>query len=162
MGLSEEAYRRHHDEIERYLLQRFGDPHDAEELTQAVFAEAVERLPTLEEPPRSLLAWLYTVAERRFIDEIRRRTRRRKRLHLLYRDEAVETSYAEGIAVAIGRALAALPAAQRTVVVGRLLDDLPFSEIGSELGISEAAAKMRFMRALAAVREQLEREGITP
>lgn len=162
MGLSEVAYRRHRDDIQRYLLRRFGDWHDAEELTQAVFAEAVERLPALEQPPNSLLAWLYTVAERRFIDEIRRRSRRRERLHLFYRDEAVEVDYGQGVAEAIGRALAALPAQQRTVVVDRLLDDRPFSAIGAALGISEGAAKMRFTRALNTMREQLAREGIEP
>lgn len=161
--LVEEAFRRHHAEVENYLLRRLGNRDEAEELTQAVFVEAVERLPRLESPPDSMLAWLYTVAHRRFVDEIRRRTRRRRRAHLFYRDEKVEDSaYGELAAKALGAALAAVSDEQREIVIARLFDDKPFAEIAAACGISEAAAKMRFTRALALVRERLANEGLAP
>jgi RNA polymerase sigma-70 factor (ECF subfamily) len=157
-----EAFRRHQAQVESYLFRRLGDRGEAEELTQAVFVEAVERLPRLESPPDSILAWLYTVAHRRFVDEIRRRTRRRRRAHLFYREETVEDVYGERLWKSLAAALATVPEEQREIVVARLFDDRPFAEIAAALGISEAAAKMRFARALALVRDRLADEGFTP
>ncbi len=159
----EAAYRRHRGDVYRYLLRQTGSADDAEELTQAVFAEAAAALPRLEREPESVIAWLYTVAERRFIDEIRRRTRRRQHVHLLHEAEAVEQSeYGAETAKALRRAIASLPADQRSVVVMRLLDDRPFAEIAAELHTTEAACKMRFARGLAAIRAKLAAEGIAP
>ena len=44
----------------------------------------------------------------------------------------------------------------------KLLRGVRFAEIAEKLGLSEAAAKMRFVRALEALRAELEREGVTP
>jgi DNA-directed RNA polymerase specialized sigma24 family protein len=51
---------------------------------------------------------------------------------------------------------------ERGVIVMRLLHGCPFQEIACALGISEAAAKMRFQRALAVLRRNLEQQGIAP
>ena len=42
----------------------------------------------------------------------------------------------------------------------KLLEGRPFAEIARTIGTSEAAAKMRYSRALAALRVYLEAEGI--
>ena len=44
----------------------------------------------------------------------------------------------------------------------KLLEGCSFAEIAGLVGTSEAAAKMRFQRGLAAVRRDLERQGIQP
>jgi DNA-directed RNA polymerase specialized sigma24 family protein len=44
----------------------------------------------------------------------------------------------------------------------RLLHGCPFREIACALGISEAAAKMRFQRALVVLRRSLEQQGVAP
>jgi RNA polymerase sigma-70 factor (ECF subfamily) len=53
------------------------------------------------------------------------------------------------------RALAGLPPRLRSVIVLRDVYDLPHSAIATELGISEAAAKVRLHRARLRLREQL-------
>ena len=73
-GLAELAFRRHHAQIYRYLRRRTGDPYRAEDLAQEVFADAAVAL-SRGERPSSMLAWLYTIAQRRFADEARRRSR---------------------------------------------------------------------------------------
>jgi RNA polymerase sigma-70 factor (ECF subfamily) len=55
----------------------------------------------------------------------------------------------------IGAALAGLPLKLRQVIVLRDIYDLPHSTIASELGISEAAAKVRLHRARRRLREAL-------
>ena len=67
-GSAEAAFRRHYGDVYRYLRRRTGDHHEAEELTQRVFADAAASLDGAETP----LAWLYTVARRRFADQARR------------------------------------------------------------------------------------------
>ena len=48
------------------------------------------------------------------------------------------------------------------MVVLKLLRGMTFAEIGAEVGLTEAAAKMRFRRALEALREELTERGIEP
>src|SRR3954467_7659557 len=67
--VAERAFRRHYGQVYRYLRRRTGDHHRAEDLAQQVFVDAVIALRETESPT---LAWLYTVAQRRFADEIRR------------------------------------------------------------------------------------------
>ena len=52
-------------------------------------------------------------------------------------------------------ALAALPAPDREVLVLRYLEELSAREVGAVLGIAEAAAKKRALRALRRLRELL-------
>src|SRR5256885_9237332 len=69
---SERAFRRHYAEIYRYVRRRTYDEHQAEELTQQVFADAAASLRCDGRPP---IAWLYAVAKRRFADAPRRDAR---------------------------------------------------------------------------------------
>jgi RNA polymerase sigma factor (sigma-70 family) len=157
-GVAESAFRRHYGDVYRFVRRRTRDHHRAEELTQQVFADASA---SLRESSSPALAWLYTVAQRRFADEARRS--RRERIGSAAEDgESSLAEYGQGVADALRRALARLPEAQRQLVVLRLLRGARFAEIGTLLGISEDAAKMRFVRALQAVRAELELEGIEP
>jgi len=70
--LAEQAFRQHYGQVYRFLRRKTGSHHEAEELVQRVFADAAAAL-SKKNPPESLLAWLYAVAERRFVDELRRR-----------------------------------------------------------------------------------------
>jgi RNA polymerase sigma factor (sigma-70 family) len=151
----ERAFKAHYGQVYRYLRRRTHDSDRAEDLAQQVFADAAEALPDFGPDAPSPLAWLYTVAHRRFVDEARRRAR----------EADVEAApapreYGEDLTGLLGTAFARLPEEQRTVLTMKLLRGAWFGEIAALLGIGEGAAKMRFARALAAVREELEREGV--
>jgi RNA polymerase sigma-70 factor (ECF subfamily) len=156
------AFRRHHDDVYRYLLRRTGSHLDAEELTQRVYLDAASAL--RRERPRSILAWLYAVAERRFIDEVRRRSRTQRADMPDIADPRQEAALTYGplTVQAISRALRRLSDDDRRIVVMHLLEGQPFAAIAAELAISEAAAKMRFSRALRRLRDDLTEEGIEP
>jgi RNA polymerase sigma-70 factor (ECF subfamily) len=158
-GVVEGAFRRHYGHVYGYLRRRLGDPDRAEELTQDVFAAAASALPgeRLGDPP--VLAWLYAVARRRFADEARRRGRERRLARML---PVQATSEYEPIAGVLRDALAALPGGQSQVVLLKLVRGLTFAEIGREVGLTEAAAKMRFVRALEQLRADLSERGIEP
>jgi Sigma-70, region 4 len=100
-------------------------------------------------PP--VLAWLYTVAQRRFADEVRRRAHERPAA--LTAEPTVE--YAPLVAGAINAALRRMQPEQQQVLTLKLVRGLRFADVGAELGVTPAAAKMRFVRALRALREEL-------
>ena len=158
-GVAEGAFRRHYQHVYRYLRRRVSDPRRAEELTQDVFEAAAAGLPEPQEGDPPVLAWLYTVARRRFVDETRR-VRREKRIELPTTRSS--SDYGPFVARALREALGELPGGQSQVVVLKLLRGLTFAEIGAEVGLTEAAAKMRFKRALEALREELIERGIEP
>jgi RNA polymerase sigma-70 factor (ECF subfamily) len=156
--LAEGAFRRHYESVYRYVRRRTGDHHRAEDITQQVFADAVAGLRQSDSPP---LAWLYTVASRRFADQARRDAVAR-RVHLAPVEESESRDYGADVAASLKSAMEALPAGQREVVVLKLLRGASFAEIATKLGISTDAAKMRFVRAVEALRSHLEEEGLKP
>ena len=159
--LASEAFRRHRRQVYRYLYRRTGHEADAEDLTQKVFADAAVALRGGTRPD-SILAWLYAVAERRFVDYVRR---------LKSHPEAVlsegfadhrQLVYDQSVAEALTTAMSRLPLDQRRVVVMKLFEGRPFAEIAATLGVTEAAAKMRFSRGLAHLRDELRERGVEP
>ena len=158
-GVAEGAFRRHYGHVYGYFRWRLGDPHRAEELTQEVFAAAASALPEVRPGDPPVLAWLYTVARRRFADEARRRGRERS---LAARLSVRSGSDYEPVAGAIREAIAALPGGQAQVVVLKLVRGLTFAEIGAEVGLTEGAAKMRFVRGLERLRAELSERGVEP
>jgi RNA polymerase sigma-70 factor (ECF subfamily) len=157
--VAEGAFRRHYGHVYGYFRRRLGDPHRAEELTQEVFAAAASALPQERPGDPPVLAWLYTVARRRFADEARRRGRERR---LVGKLSVRSSSEYEPMAGAIREALAALPGGQARVVVLKLVRGLTFAEIGAEVGLTEGAAKMRFVRGLERLRAELSERGVEP
>ena len=77
-------------------------------------------------------------------------------------DELPARDYDPDIAKALRQAMWRLPAAQRRVVCMKLFEGRSFAEIASVLETTQAAAKMRFTRALRTLRADLERQGIEP
>ena len=149
--LVEDAYIRYRSDVYGFLLRRTGSHSDADELTQQVFADATSAL-LRACPPRSMRSWLFAVAERRFVDELRRRKRAAEAAAALVPPIDHTEMATPG---AVGDAVRALPAGQRRIVVMRIVEDRPLGEIARELGCNEAACKMRLSRALRRLRDDL-------
>jgi RNA polymerase sigma-70 factor (ECF subfamily) len=155
------SVRQQYEQIYRYVRRRSRSIEEAEDVTQQVFADAQAVLDlSIDRQPR-VLALLYRVAQRRLADEARRGIRERRRETPSF-GQAPQSEYGEMVAHALRDAIANLPAGQRRVVVMRLLEERSFAEIAKRLGVTEAAAKMRLVRGLEAVRERLRQEGIEP
>jgi RNA polymerase sigma factor (sigma-70 family) len=159
----DDAFRSHRAEIYRYLRRRTKSRDHAEELTQQAFADAVIAISRMDAGPCSMLGLLYTIARRRFADDVRRSGPCAE--HARLEDVAEELAAPDGrneLAHGIRDALARLPDEQRRAVWLKLIYGCSFAEVACLLGGSEAAAKMRFHRALVALRRDLERDGIHP
>ena len=162
---AEAAHRRNYLSVYRYVRRRTRNREDAEDLTQAVFIEAVSGLEQRAAESDLTLAWLYTVAKRRLIDEHRRRQgapRQVISLDAARLEHPSQGDYGVDVARAIARSIAALPVEQQDVVVLKLVEGRRFAEIAAHLGISEEACRARLSRALRTLRSQLEEEGISP
>ena len=110
-----------------------------------------------------MLAWLYTIAQRRFADEARRRRHSMNGLPLDdFLEEAPAVEYGPDVARALRDGISRLSPEQRQVVCMKLLCGSSFGDIATAMDVSEAAAKMRFQRALSALRANFEEQGIGP
>lgn len=155
------AFERFGGRVYRFLLGKSRNHHDAEDLTQRVFLEATEALRRREVEPDSMLAWLYTIARRRFIDEVRRRELARG-IGVLAPAPEADDGYGNQIATSLRQAIGRLPRDQQVILVMKVIQGRPYAEVAAELDITVEACRMRLSRAVAALRLELEREGYGP
>lgn len=159
------AFRRHYAQIYRFLRRRTGSDDVAEELAQTVFADAAAGLEQFKPGATPVLAWLYTVAQRRLVDRARASARTMETLALLEASRAhvvEDVDYGTDVARAIREAIEHLPPLQREVVLMKLFEGRRFAEIAARVGATEAACKMRFARGLEAMRDELRQKGVEP
>jgi len=145
-------------DVYRLALWRTGSPEDAEDVVQDVFVRVAEqgrRLVTVRHPRR----WLLTVAHRRAVDLVRRRTRRRDApmdeapfliTPSLDPDRGIEARF-------LSRLVARLPDKQREVLLLRHFANCTFSDIGRIVGVPTFTAASRHRLAIARLRRLLEK-----
>jgi RNA polymerase sigma-70 factor (ECF subfamily) len=151
---TDEGLEARYREIHRYVRRRRGAD-VADDVTQQVFLEAAS---ALDERVHDVgVGLLYTIAQRRMVD-----LARSQRDWSDGDDEPVapESEYGPELAADLTAAIKRLDAAQRDVIILKLLRGLRFSEISELLGDSESACKMRFSRALTSLRTDLEERGM--
>jgi RNA polymerase sigma-70 factor (ECF subfamily) len=155
---------RHYRDVYRFVRRRSRSDADAEDVTQEVFADAAAALDRFRPGAPPLLAWLYTVAQRRLADAARRAGRRPETPGepLLELVPAPVPAYGAEVAAVLEQGLRELPRLQQQVVVLRLVQGLSFAEIAAATRSSEGACRMRFLRGLEQLRDRLEQEGIEP
>ena len=162
--LAERAFRRHYRHVYRYVRRRAASAEEAEELTQAFFADAVAAAGSapagIAAPSRVALHGREAQARGR--GAAARARAGAGRAARWGEPAASEARYGEEVARALRSGLERMPDDQRRVVVWRLLEGRPFAEIAGRLGTSEEACRMRFVRGLRALREAFERERATP
>jgi RNA polymerase sigma factor (sigma-70 family) len=155
------AYRELRATVARSLAYRTGSRDLAEDLTQDVFVDLL--LAVRCRPPSDTRAWLARVAQRHAADTIGSAARERAARVRLEAADRVAADPGLGDAdsrLAIQACLARVSDPQRQIVALRLLEGLSFAHCGLRLGMSEDAARMRFRRALHAVRRELGRAGL--
>ena len=145
----------HARELHRFLVGCVG-PTDAEDCLQETFMSALRAYPRVRSGD-NVRAWLYTIAQRKATDLVRRRARR----PATSLDGVEPTAPSDpgpaddGLWARVGR----LPAKQRSAVVGRFVLDLPYAAIGDRMGTSEEAARQNVRAGLKRLRGELSRGG---
>jgi RNA polymerase sigma factor (sigma-70 family) len=154
----EECYAAYGGLVRRYLVALVG-PDDADDVLQDTFANVWLTASRLD-PTRSLRVWLFTIARRRAIDHLRRRSKEGLQPGV-QRAPVEDLDLAErvGRAVQIRRALARLPESQRQVIELAYFQDLTQIEIAKRLDLPLGTVKTRMFRGLRELGRQLRAEG---
>ena len=154
----EELFARHHNEIYAYLTRMLRDPELAADLTQDAFVKAYRAYESLEDPAHAR-AWLYQIAHRVALDELRRRRIVR---FLPWTGESHGSSpSAEHLVMEtrlsgeLQRALNKIPERQRAALLLAEVHDLTGLELAAALGVSHVAARALLTRARESLRQAL-------
>jgi RNA polymerase sigma-70 factor (ECF subfamily) len=160
-------YRRHVDAVLRLCARRGLSAGEAADVTAESFMAALRDRDSYRPQAGSARSWLLGIAAHKLADHSRRRVRDRRALHRLASEpiELSERDYAEYAellaeesASLVADALAALPDGQRAAIRRRVVDGESYEAIARELSVSEAVARQRVSRGLAALRTKLGRE----
>jgi RNA polymerase sigma-70 factor (ECF subfamily) len=157
----EELFGRHQHEIYAYLVRMLRDPELAADLTQDAFVKAYKAYDTLEKPENAR-AWLYQIAHRVALDDLRRK--RIVRFIPLVGETRNTTPSAEHLVMDarlsgdLQRALERIPERQRSALLLAELHDLTGLELAAALGVSHVAARALLTRARESLRQALSSE----
>ncbi|MFN2417791.1 MAG: RNA polymerase sigma factor [Candidatus Limnocylindria bacterium] len=141
----------HAHELYRFLAGCVG-PTEAEDCLQETFMSALRAYPRLRHTD-NLRAWLYTIAQRKATDAIRRMARRPTRE--LDGVDPVASLVPEPPDDGLWRRVRELPAKQRAAVTHRFVLDLAYAEIGTRMGTSEEAARQNVSAGLRRLRREV-------
>ncbi len=154
-------YARYADNVCGYVRSIVHDQHEAEDITQLVFAKLIRVIGKYEKRDVPFLAWMLRVARNVAVDEIRRQR--------MLPVEEVRTSDDGDGDPAAGRpvdelrdALASLPVDQREVLVLRHFAGLSPTEIAQRTGRSEGSVHGLHHRGRRALRSELNSRGVAP
>ena len=160
---NEEAFRVIHDRYNQRLFayarqMLSGSRQDAEDALQDVFVRAYGSL-RASDRPIALRAWLYRVAHNRCVDQLRRPIPPPADVFDVSRaplcDPLVETERREDLKRLV-QDVRRLPAQQRSVLLMRELEGLPYAELAEAMDVSVAAVKSLLVRARMGLVESAE------
>lgn len=157
----EGLFARHHGEIYAYLIRMLRDPELAADLAQDAFIRAYRAHASLADPTKAR-AWLYQIANRVALDEIRRR--KIVRFIPWSGESRGAAPSAERLAMdkrfsgELARALARIPERQRSALLLAEVHELTGVELAAALGTSHVAARALLTRARESLRRALVEE----
>ncbi len=149
----ERFYGEHCNEVLGYLRRLLGAR--AEDAWQETFLRALRAYDRLEHG-RHLRAWVFTIATRVAMDDLRAKSR----------TVPLADDVGDGVAAELARPAylelehltGELPPTERAAVVLRYGYDLPYAEIGAALGSSEDAARAAASSGVRRLRRNLDRQ----
>jgi RNA polymerase sigma-70 factor (ECF subfamily) len=147
----------HLDDVYRYLLYVTGNPHLAEDLAAETFERALKRWRRFDPGRGSARTWLCQLARSAALDHFRAEQRRVRREDA-YAAEPVESDgpvFGEGLSPTLDAAVQSLSAAEREVVVLRVVLELDGDTAARVLGIRPTAVSTRLSRALSKLEERM-------
>jgi len=163
---SEDAFatlvERHVNKVYSVAVRHTGNPHQAEEITQAVFVILARKSRQLGAGV-ILYSWLYKTARLTSMAFIRgeiRRTRREQEAFMQNADETNESEVWRQIAPLLDAALAALNETDRRALVLRFFYGKSMREISADLGASEDSIRQRVNRALEKLQRYFLKRGV--
>lgn len=142
----------HGPRLWRYVAAAAG-PVEGADLYQETLLAALRAYPSMRDTS-NLGSWLLTIAHNKIVDSARATARRPVPVGVIAESERI-AGPSDVPDDALWNTVRELPEKQRSSVVYRFVDDLPYAEIGRIVGCSEAAARQNVRAGLARLREEL-------
>ncbi len=167
----EELVRKYQQTIINLVYHNLGYRADVEDVAQEIFAKVYFSLPKFDSS-RPIFPWIYRIAINQCYDELRRAKRRRvhsftelslqetdaiDRLMNQHESRAESSEDQQEMSSLLNKMLASLPAQQRTAVVLRDLENVPYDKVAEILDCTEQAARLKVFRARTRLRELIEK-----
>jgi RNA polymerase sigma-70 factor (ECF subfamily) len=153
-------YVRYADDVQRFVQSIVRDHHEAEDITQNVFAKLMKAIKKYEERQVPFAAWILRVARNAALDHLRSK-RQIPVEEVRITDEGHDQISSE-YSRSLKEALETLPEAQREVLVLRHIAGLSPNEIAERLGKTEASIQGLHHRGRAALKGSLRELGVAP
>ena len=143
----EDLYERYAGEVRRFALYLCGDMAMADEITSDTFVRAWMAADRIRQP--TVKSYLFAIARNAYTDSLRQAARHTQLdENMLDTRISAQTQMEESAEVrAVLAALQQLPEMDRTVLLMRALDEMPYEEIAETLGIPLVTAKVKVYRA---------------
>jgi RNA polymerase sigma-70 factor (ECF subfamily) len=146
-------YERYAARVYRYARMRTGSDTTAEDILSETMLGALEALDRYNPRRGSFASWLFTIATRRIIDRQRRDSRFRTLLERAWepagsQEDTLTTLVRSDDAARLRAKLAQLPDRDRELILLRYSAELTSAEIGQVAGMSAGAVRIRLMRLL--------------
>ena len=143
----ENLYKHYAPDVRRFALFLSGDPAIADEITADTFISAWLARQRIRQP--TVKSYLFAIARNLYLD-LQRRQERNAKLDEEMTDKRIgaQMHMEQGAEVrAVLAALRRLPDIDRTALLMRALDEMPYEEIAQTLGIPVSTAKLKVYRA---------------
>ena len=143
----EDLYERYAGDVRRFALYLCGDIAMADEITSDTFVRAWMASERIRQP--TVKSYLFAIARNGYIDLLRRAARHTQ-LDETVPDTRISPQTQMELSAEVRAVLAALqqlPEMDRTVLLMRALDEMPYEEIAETVGTSVVAAKVKVHRA---------------
>jgi len=158
----EAIVREYRPRLTRYVAGLVGDPDHAEDVTQEVLLRVHRALPRFAGRAQ-LRTWLFRITVNLCLDFAARRSRDvlsgvsdlLKEPVAPPHDGPAEWAERRELGEIVARAIDQLPPRQRSMVVLRVYQDLPYAEIGRIVGCAEGTVKATMFAAFAKLRKSL-------
>jgi RNA polymerase sigma-70 factor (ECF subfamily) len=143
----ESLYERYAPDVRRFVLFLSGDPVMADEITSDTFVSAWLARERIRQP--TVKSYLFAIARNLYRDMQRRQERHAKLdEHMTDKRISAQAHMEQTAEVrAVLAALQQLPEVDRTALLMRALDEMPYEEIAETLGILVVTAKVKVYRA---------------
>jgi RNA polymerase sigma-70 factor (ECF subfamily) len=155
----DELVKRHYAETFSLYMRMAGDEMLADDLCQETYLRVYRGL-TRFRNESAFSTWLYRISVNVANSHFRKENSERfssvtQKLNATQREKSRTTS---GRMPGSGQAIKKLPKKQRTVVMLRTFQQLPFREVAKIMDITENSAKVNFHHAVSNLRKELEKE----
>lgn len=153
-------YIRYADNVRRYVRSIVRDDHDAEDITQLVFAKLMTAIVKYDERAVPFFSWLLRVAHNAAIDQLR--SNRTAPVPEVYGADECARGDATDCRESLEAALSKLPEEQRSVVLLRHVVGLTPGEIAELMGRTESSVHGLHHRGRRALQVELTRTHTRP